>query len=208
MQNGGDAGLDGKREKGRYHHGDLREALIAATMRLVIERGAENFTLADACRAAGVSTAAPYKHFSNRDEILAIVVARAFDQLAKNAVAAARSKGEGTLQGIVQMGLAYVAFARDYPALFRLMFGQNPELKKQEAVHEEGQSCFETVTLQVQAYCLANAIDADAKQIHMRLWTFVHGVASLLIDGDYEVIDPGFDYERMIADTTPHLLQP
>ncbi|MEM9030563.1 MAG: TetR/AcrR family transcriptional regulator [Pseudomonadota bacterium] len=200
--------MDGKSGKDRYHHGDLREALIAAAHKLVIERGAENFTLADACRAAGVSTAAPYKHFSNRDEVLVAVVSRAFDVMAKLAVDAARSKGEGTLEGIVAMGCAYVAFARENPALFRLMFGQHPELKKQRDVIDEGHSCFETVTQQVQAYCSAHQIDADAKQIHMRLWTFVHGVASLQIDGDYDVIEPGFDYERMIAETTPHLLQP
>lgn len=200
--------MDEAREKGRYHHGDLREALIAATLQLIIQRGAENFTLADACRAAGVSTAAPYKHFANRDEILAVVVERAFDQLATDAVNAAQSRGEGTIEGIIAMGIAYVRFARNQAPLFRLMFGQHPELKKQHRVHEEGQSCFEAVTRQVQRYCEVHSIDADAMQIHMRLWTFVHGVASLLIDGDYDVIYPGFDYERMIAETTPHLLKP
>src|SRR5688572_13022768 len=62
--------------KAPYHHGDLREALIAATRRLVMERGAEDFTLADACRVAGVTTAAPYRHFRSKQEILEEIAAR------------------------------------------------------------------------------------------------------------------------------------
>ena len=64
--------LDGVKAKAKYHHGDLREALLAASYELVAQQGAENFLLADACRRAGVSTAAPYKHFRDRDEILEI----------------------------------------------------------------------------------------------------------------------------------------
>ncbi|HEX5958629.1 MAG TPA: helix-turn-helix domain-containing protein, partial [Hyphomicrobiaceae bacterium] len=65
--------------KASYHHGGLREALIAATRRLVMERGAENFTLADACRVAGVTTAAPYRHFRSKQEILEEITSRGFE---------------------------------------------------------------------------------------------------------------------------------
>jgi len=67
--------------KARYHHGELREALIRATRKLVEERGAENFTLADACRVAGVTTAAPYRHFQGKQDILAEIASRGFDEL-------------------------------------------------------------------------------------------------------------------------------
>jgi AcrR family transcriptional regulator len=60
--------------KPRYHHGDLRQALIDASHQLLVEKGAENFSLADACRVAGVSTAAPYKHFRDKLEILEAIV--------------------------------------------------------------------------------------------------------------------------------------
>ncbi|HEX5998570.1 MAG TPA: helix-turn-helix domain-containing protein, partial [Hyphomicrobiaceae bacterium] len=65
--------------KASYHHGGLREALIAATRQLVMERGAENFTLADACRVAGVTTAAPYRHFRSKQEILEEITSRGFE---------------------------------------------------------------------------------------------------------------------------------
>src|SRR5262252_7858363 len=88
----------------RYHHGELREALIAATRKLVEERGAENFTLADACRVAGVTTAAPYRHFQGKQEILAEIASRGFDELKTRSRAAVVAKGEGTLEAIIAMG--------------------------------------------------------------------------------------------------------
>src|SRR5262245_43810460 len=78
--------------KAPYHPGDLREALIAATRRLVMERGAENFTLADACRVAGVTTAAPYRHFRSKQEILAEIASRGFEELEARAMAAIAGK--------------------------------------------------------------------------------------------------------------------
>src|SRR5690242_21768497 len=101
------------RRKAHYHHGELREALIRATRQLVEQRGAENFTLADACRVAGVTTAAPYRHFRGKQEILEEIVSRGFGELRSMSTAALAQKGEGTLEGIVAMGQAYVAFAAE-----------------------------------------------------------------------------------------------
>src|SRR5215510_13890148 len=84
------------RAKKSFHHGDLREALIAATRELLIERGPDGFTLADACRRAGVTTAAPYKHFRDKQEILEEIVARGFDQLRESNASAVAAKGSGT----------------------------------------------------------------------------------------------------------------
>src|ERR1700752_1237197 len=120
--------------KARYHHGELRETLIRATRQLVEERGAENFTLADACRVAGVTTAAPYRHFRGKQEILEEIASRGFEELKSRSMAMVAEKGEGTLGGIIAMGQAYVAFAAEETAVFRLMFGQEPSLKKAEHV--------------------------------------------------------------------------
>ena len=91
------------RRKARYHHGELREALIRATRQLVERRGAENFTLADACRVAGVTTAAPYRHFRGKQEILEEIASRGFEELGNRTTAILAEKGEGTLEGIVAM---------------------------------------------------------------------------------------------------------
>src|SRR3974377_1583125 len=106
---GGRQRVDKVRRKARYHHGDLREALIDATRRLVEQRGAENVTLPDACRIAGVTTAAPYRHFRGKQENLEEIAARGFEELNKRAMAEAVAKGEGTLDGIIAMGQTYVA---------------------------------------------------------------------------------------------------
>ncbi len=189
-----------------YHHGDLREALIAATRHLVMERGAENFTLADACRVAGVTTAAPYRHFRSKQEILAEIASRGFEELEARAMAVIAEKGPGTLEAIVAMGQTYVAFAVSETALFRLMFGQDPSLKQAEHVAGTGHECFANLIEQIALYCQKNRVRGDALEIALRLWTFVHGAASLLIDKDYLVVAPELDVNRLIADATPGLL--
>jgi len=192
--------------KAHYHHGELREALIRATRQLVEQRGAENFTLADACRVAGVTTAAPYRHFRGKQEILEEITSRGFDELRAKSRAAVAAKGEGTLEAIIAMGQAYVAFAVEQTAVFRLMFGQEPSLKKAEHVLDTGHECFGHLIEQVALYCKCNKVRGDAQEISLRLWTFVHGAASLLIDQDYEVVAPQVDVNRLIANATPGLL--
>ncbi len=194
------------RPKTKYHHGDLREALIQASYELVASRGAENFSLADACRLAGVSTAAPYKHFKDRDEVLGLIVIRAFDEMATMSMEAVEKAGIGTLPGMAAMGHAYVRFAVENQQLFRLMFGQQPALKQDETVVGEGMGCFSKVIEQVAIYCEKNNTPGDPTAIAVRLWTFVHGAASLLIDDDYNACVPGLDVEAMINEATPLLL--
>jgi AcrR family transcriptional regulator len=196
------------RGKARYHHGELREALIRATRQLLEERGAENFTLADACRVAGVTTAAPYRHFRGKHEILEEIASRGFEELKKRAMAIIAEKGEGTLEGIIAMGQAYVAFAVEETAVFRLMFGQQPSLKKADRVHGTSDDCFANLISQVARYCERNGVRGDAQEIALILWTFVHGAASLLIDQDYEGVAPQMDVNRLIEAATPGLLTP
>jgi AcrR family transcriptional regulator len=203
---GGRQRVDRVRRKARYHHGELREALIEATRRLVEQRGAENFTLADACRVAGVTTAAPYRHFRGKQEILEEIAARGFEELNKRAMAVSAAKGEGTLDGIIAMGQAYVAFAVEETAVFRLMFGQQPSLKQAAHVLGTGQTCFGNLIEQVALYCKRNKVRGDEAEIALRLWTFVHGAASLLIDRDYDAVAPQTDVNRLIATATPGLL--
>jgi AcrR family transcriptional regulator len=191
-----------------YHHGDLREALIAAARQLVMERGAENFTLADACRVAGVTTAAPYRHFRSKQEILEEICSRGFDQLKSEALAVIAEKGPGTLNAIVAMGQAYVAFAVNETPLFRLMFGQEPSLKAAEHVAGTGTDCFTHLIEQITIYCQRNRVRGDTLEIAIRLWTFVHGAASLLIDNDYLQVVPQLDVNNLIANAVPGLLAP
>lgn len=197
----------GVKAKDRYHHGDLKEALVRAAYDLIARDGADKFLLSEACKLAGVSTAAPYKHFRDREEILEIVRDRAFDAFGERSMAAVAARGEGTLAGIVAMGEAYVSFAEEQQNLFRLMFGQNPRLKKAAPGDEDGRRCFMGVIEQVAKYCEANDVRGDPRAIAIRLWTFVHGASSLLIDGDYAVVASDLDIMKMIRETTPLILK-
>jgi AcrR family transcriptional regulator len=194
--------------KQRYHHGDLRQALIDASHQLLVEKGAENFTLADACRVAGVSTAAPYKHFRDKLEILEAIVEQGFDRMAARSVAAVKEKGEGTLDGMIAMGHAYLAFAREETAVFRLMFGHNSAIKRAKDVDATGRACFTHVIDEVAIYCTANNAEGDPMHIALDLWTFVHGAACLLIDEDYEKVAPGLDVTELVANGATRLLPP
>lgn len=105
-----------------YHHGDLRTALIDASVELVREVGAEAFTLKDASRIAGVSVAAPYRHFADKAELLFEVAERGFETMSDTMHVALQGKEPGSIEAITSLGQSYVNFARDYPHLFRLMF--------------------------------------------------------------------------------------
>lgn len=194
--------------KPRYHHGDLRQALIDASHQLLVEKGAENFSLADACRVAGVSTAAPYKHFRDKLEILEAIVEQGFDRMAERSIAAVRAKGEGTIEGMIAMGQAYLAFAVEETAVFRLMFGHNSAIKQAAKVEQTGRACFGNVIEQVTIYCVRNNAQGDPMHIALNLWTFVHGAACLLIDEDYQKVAPGLEVEGLIADAAVRLLPP
>ena len=193
--------------KSRYHHGDLKEAMVLASYDLVRRDGAENFKLSDACHLAGVSTAAPYKHFRDRNEVLELVIARGFEEMTRRSITAVEDAGVATLAGMIAMGHAYVRFAVEEQRLFRLMFGQHPVLKQASGVEEDGMKCFANVIEQVALYCERHNVPGDPKTIAVRLWTFVHGAASLLIDEDYAKVAPELDVEALIADTTPSLLR-
>src|SRR5207249_7799730 len=99
-----------------YHHGNLKEALIRAALELIAKKGAAGFTFAEAARWAGVSPAAPYRHFRGRDDLLADVARRGFEQFA-HALAQAWDDGRpDPLTALDRLGKAYLAFARDEPA--------------------------------------------------------------------------------------------
>lgn len=101
-------------QKTRYHHGDLRQALLDAAMTLIDIRGRDALTLREAARRAGVSEAAPYRHFANLDELLGAVALEGFEMLISDLEA---------ISGARRIRAAYLAFAVDFPGRYQLMFG-------------------------------------------------------------------------------------
>lgn len=189
-----------------YHHGDLSKALVSA-VRVLIERdGTAHFSISEACQMAGVSTAAPYRHFKDKQDILYHVAREGFDDLTAEMEVAIKTHKRGEAALIAAIGKAYVRFAETNPGVFRLMFGSSPNVKQNDQVRDTGHCCFNTLINEVAYFLGLDANDEASKKTSVLLWTFVHGVASLLIDEDYNVADIAIDIDAMIEVATPRLL--
>jgi AcrR family transcriptional regulator len=168
-------------KEGRYHHGDLRSALVDAAGVIIAERGVRGFSLAEATRRLGVTTAAPYRHFADRDDLLAAVTARALSDFAR-LLGDAADAAATPAQRLAAMAGAYVRFAAQQRPLFDTIFNSGldksryPELRRAW----EPVDALLAVVLEVcegdtaEADALADAVEATA-----------HGHAMLLIDGEY-----------------------
>lgn len=192
--------------KTSYHHGELRQALIDAARLLIAERQGNDFSLSDACRRAGVSTAAPYRHFADKTEIINEVVAQGFVDMADRFRAATAAFPAGAADRIVAVGQVYLSFAIQEPALFRMMFSQKPNLSGEDIVTTQGRACFGYVLQEVIDYCAFHRVAGNAQMIAMQLWTLVHGAASLTIDGDYAKVAPDLSVSTMIEEGAQKLL--
>src|SRR5476651_315801 len=111
----------GRAERG-YHHGNLKEALLQAALNLIAQKGAAGFTFADAARMAGVSPAAPYRHFRDRDELLSSIAQRGFEQFEVVLTNAWDDGRPDTVTAFERVGKAYLAYARNEPAFYSAMF--------------------------------------------------------------------------------------
>lgn len=165
-----------------YHHGDLRAQLIAAVRDLVETHGPDGFSVAEAARRAGVSSAAPYKHFKDRPEILRGVVSEAMDRLRVAMEAAAAAHPTGSLEAVAAIGLAYVDFARAEPGVFRLVFSLTEGHEHAPDLQTKGEGCFGVVVHAVAACLDLPPGDPDVQQCAYMLWSFVHGHSFLNID--------------------------
>jgi|SRR5579859_3487876 len=183
-----------RRPPGAYHHGDLRRALLVAAFELLAERGLDGLALREVARRAGVTHAAPYHHFADKAALLAALVEAGFEDLAMALRAAGQAPGTN-LERFANVGVAYVRFAADHPATFRLLF--RPELRSgvepggQAAVGEAGQAAFGVLLDAVRACLASGEVAGDAQTLALSAWCLVHGLATLLLDGPLrEHFDP------------------
>ena len=174
-----------------YHHGDLRNALVAAAAQMVEESGQERFSLREAARSVGVTANAAYRHFADRSALLTAVAASGFEELSRRMAAAMARRGRTADDGptatgrLRAVGRAYVELALERPELFRLMFSPS------------GLSCLDGGASQIHgptpAALLGGVLDDLVAEGHMstewrtgaelRAWAAVHGFASLVLDG-------------------------
>jgi AcrR family transcriptional regulator len=176
-------GRDGPRG---YHHGNLREALIRAALELIAQKGPAGFTFAEAARWAGVSPAAPYRHFRDRDELLASVALRGFSQFEAALTRAWDSGRPDVFVAIERLGRAYLDFARAEPAYYSAMFEAGVSLTANPALREASDRAFAVLREAAEKLCAQAPAGAKppALMVALHIWATTHGVASLFGRGD------------------------
>jgi AcrR family transcriptional regulator len=166
---------------GRYHHGDLRAALVDAAIGLIAERGVRGFSLAETSRRVGVSAAAPYRHFADRDELLAAVAVRGLQVFAATVANEARD-ADAPEQRLAAMARAYVRFAAQQRPLFDTLFSAGIDKRRYPEL-ERAWEPVDAFLAVVQEICEGDKVAADA--LAEALEATAHGHAALLIDGEY-----------------------
>jgi len=169
-----------------YHHGNLKEALVRAALELIAQKGPSGFTFAEAARWAGVSAAAPYRHFRDRDELLADVALRGFDQFEK-ALSHAWAEGRPDPQSAFdRLGKAYLNFARSEPAYYSAMFEAGVPIDTSPELRAAGERAFGVLRKAVEHLIatLPAGSRPPALMMALHIWTMSHGIASLFARGD------------------------
>jgi AcrR family transcriptional regulator len=176
----------GPGERRRYHHGNLREALIEAALDLIREKGPAGFTFAEAARVAGVSPAAPYRHFRDRDALLADVAKRGFEAFTRTMTRAWDAGRPAPREAFDRLGAAYLAFASDEPAYFSAMFESGLSLADYPEVRAEGDLAFAVLREACEAVIATLPKDRRPPPLMMALhiWSLSHGIAALFARGD------------------------
>lgn len=170
----------------RYHHGDLKAALVDAAVTLIAERGVRNFSLAEASRRVGVTVAAPYRHFADRDELLAAVAVRALRALEAELTAGV-AQADPPDRRLAAMAGAYVRFAAANRPLFEALFGSGIDKDRFPQVRRAAGPVESAFTGCVRLICGDDPEAAVA--LGGAVAACAHGYATLLLDGGFG--DPG-----------------
>jgi AcrR family transcriptional regulator len=174
---------DGRRG---YHHGNLRETLIRAALDLIGEKGPAGFTFADAARWAGVSPAAPYRHFRDRDALMADVARQGFERFEAFLKTAWNEGRPDPFTAFNNLGKAYLAFARTEPAYFAAMFEAGIPLESNPELRQAGDRAFAILRTAAETLSekLPKASRPPASMMALHIWSVSHGIASLFGRGD------------------------
>jgi AcrR family transcriptional regulator len=178
---------DERRAERGYHHGNLKEALLQAALDLITQKGPAGFTFADAARMAGVSPAAPYRHFRDRDELLSSIAQRGFEQFEALLTQAWDDGRPDTITAFERVGKAYLAFAREEPAFYSAMFESGVPVETTPALLAASERAFAVIRAAAErlaALAPPGVPRPPALMMALHIWSMSHGVASLFGRGD------------------------
>ena len=167
-----------------YHHGDLRNALIQAGLELLAEGGAQELDLRKVARRAGVSHAAPYRHFANKQALIAAINEEGFHMLAERIRSTLNEVSDEPSEQLLGVALAYVRFAKENPWLMREMFsGITIERETFESLHTASKSVYRLYAEVIRSgQERGKIVDGDPTALAGVLWSVLHGLAMLIIE--------------------------
>ncbi len=181
-----------------YHHGDLRNALIIAAAELIEEKGSLDFAMIDAARRAKVSSAAPYRHFEDKNALLQAVSEVAFLALDDAARQATKLAPYGSSACLIAQGKAYITFVSDHPAFYDLMWGDLGLRKRNIEDMELQTSGFYILVDCVKAWCSeAGLTGYNPLELAVKFWAMAHGLACLTMNGNIAQIMPSADVYKL-----------
>jgi AcrR family transcriptional regulator len=177
----------GWRRPRSYHHGNLKEVLLEAARKLIEEHGAFGFSLTEAARLAGVSPAAPYRHFRDRDALLAEVARHGFERFAARLDMAWNNGVPTPLSAFDALGKAYLAFARDEPASYAVMFETGFDGSEGQPL-PSAERAFDVLQRAAAALCRALPENErpPIKLMSLHVWALSHGIATLFTQADLQ----------------------
>lgn len=163
-----------------YHHGNLRQALVEATVRLIEDSGPQGFTLAEAARLAGVSAAAPYRHFTGRDELLEEVARQGFEEFADRLGAAFDDARPQPLTAFLRMGQEYLVFAAERRGFYIAMFESGISITGNSALQQASERARSVLVRGAESLFVARpGPRPPAGMIADHIWALSHGVVEL-----------------------------
>jgi AcrR family transcriptional regulator len=185
-----------------YHHGNLKAALLERALAVLNESGPESLSLRELATQAGVSANGPYRHFKDKDTLLAAAAETGFVRLTQSLALVATS---GPGKRFREIADAYVAFAEANSGLYRLMFDRRSEsLMQYPGLKQASESLWQLLTEAVRVLLGEPKIDSDVQRAAMASWAILHGYAHLKIQGAAKFVEPeafpaGAELARMLA---------
>jgi AcrR family transcriptional regulator len=174
-----------------YHHGDLRAALLAEAAAMIDEGGAGSVTMRGIGQRLGVSRAAPYRHFADKTALLVAVAANGFDHLRGHLQATGAGAPRASAKQLLLLGDVYVRFALENPGHYRLMYGKEALAREDlPELRDSAKALFDQFADVIRAYQRSGTIKrGDPQALAYVAWGAMHGLASLVIDGQIQGTD-------------------
>ncbi len=170
------------KSRSKYHHGELRSALVSLAVKEIARAGVEKLSLRSLARQAGVSPTAPFRHFPDKQTLLAGIAIEGFEELARRLTETSESNA-GIEERFIELGATYVGFAQDFPVHYQLMFGAVlGDFSASKELQEASAASYAVLDATLTEIKNNQQLDHDVATLGGLVWSTVHGMASLVFN--------------------------